>query len=253
MMLALEERLDSWLAIVGCRLLREHGWLELRAPCDAAHVQPSGLQPLGQPGLWRVVEDPARGRARVFEWPWRGAAIRSADEAERTPLSLMQDWAMVTFEGRLARSWQPPARAGLDAWLPSPRLVVRAGAVAAQGALLAADGVLRLSLPLATRPFGSLPPARRAWAAACLRDTQCRLRLVRLGVRADDDTLAAEVDLSGAPAELVAGLLPVAAAALRAAGESLLPTLSLLFNAGSAVALLEQPPLAGAARGKDRR
>ena len=243
-------------AAADLELRRDRGWLELRAPGGGA-----AGPPWGQPGLWRVVETPTLGRARVFELPERclagdGSGIGERDgggeDDGQSPLSAALEWAAATEQGRVAPGWLPPPSDQLEALLPARLLVARAGACAAQGALLSGPGLLRLSLPLSTRPAASLPAARRAWAAACLADAQRRLRLVRAGVRSADEAFVAEIDLSGAPAELAARLLPVAAAALRAAGERLLPALSLLFETGSAVALLDQPPSAGSARGKDR-
>jgi hypothetical protein len=212
----------------------EGRWLVLRRPLGPASRAQVGL---GAPGPWRVA---APGLC-VFELPvtaWGDRWRRDARGAEED----LVEWARATLDGARPAGWAPPPREELLGWLPPAQLTVRTGATTSLGELVHAPDTLRLQFPLATRAPTELPPARRRWLAACLATSRARWRFVRVGLPADGGPPRAEVDLTGAPPELLQPLLTSALGALRWVVAWSLPALAVLTDTGIASVLLDSTP-----------
>jgi len=220
---------------------------------------------LGGPGPWRRVDD---------EWL---VAELSMDVARaqldpRLAVAAFEAWAADTLEASGRRAADDEARAlapapttvstavlaaasaSVPASSPSDRL---RAALLAELRALAAPGVqveelalpidvhatanrLALSVRLGLAPAGSLSPAREAWLQRLLSAARARWRLVRFGRRADGAVLA-EVDLSGAPVELLPALSKTCLAGLHAASASTLPSVALVLDRKPR-RLLDAPP-----------
>lgn len=208
----------------GLRLRRAGRWLVLSAPCES-----DAGDDLGILGPWR-----ARGAGR--QWAELPPVWRDAPDPHAAQAALLR-WAVdclrTDFMGRAA----PPQV--VKRFRAQPGLSLDADGHAVSVGLMADAGRLALRANLAWLPPG-LCSARRDWARRLLAHACRQQRLVRLGLLPDGG-VGAEVDLSGAPHELLDALLASALSALRLVAAPLLPALALLRD-GHASALLDQPP-----------
>jgi hypothetical protein len=177
----------------------------------------------------------------VFALPLSAWGDRWRHDARGAAQDLL-DWARATQDGVRPAGWEPPPREEVLAWLPPAQLTVRKGATTALGELVNAPGTLRLQFPLAQRGPDALPRARRRWLAACQPGARARWRFVRVGLPQDGGPPRAEVDLTGAPPELVEPLTHQALGALRWVVAWSLPPLAVLTDTGIASALLDSTP-----------
>jgi hypothetical protein len=207
-------------------------WLEIRsktsAMCDA------GQDWLGRPGLWKPSWNQLD--SAVFEIPQAalsGAAITTAWDSDRDPeealLEKLIGWAVATATHELPPDWQPPTSDELAEWLGPQALCIQCGPFARQGTVVREPGRLALGLPLAAEISPQLSAARRVRLAQVLEHAQSRWRMARAGCGADA-VPRLEVDLTGVPAEVCEPIVYCALASLRAVGNQLLETISLLCD-----------------------
>lgn len=191
-------------------------WVVLRRPVGRGSRDASLL---GRPGLWR--QDP-RGYL-VFDLPpeVRGQPVQDADEPPE--LARLVQWALDTAEGELPSGWKAPAE---SIELDPEILTVRSGSLPCQGSLVqdASRLALRFTLGELAR---ELPEQRLSWLSHLLLDAR-KWRLVRLGI--EGSFVGAEVDLSGAPLDLIEPLLRVSLEALRSSVEWLLMPVTVLAD-----------------------
>lgn len=174
------------------------------------------LMPAGRPGLWKPGRTPG---TTVFDVPpsiMARAEEPVAGDRDRPGIVLerVRTWALATRDGAPVEDWRAPDADDAAAWLPEQALTLHVRSIALQGRLTCEGDRLALGFDIGDPVPDDLPVARRAWLDEVLRDAQRRWRLVRLA-RGESGALVAEVDLSGAPEELLAELIAVAVDALR--------------------------------------
>ena len=184
---------------------------------------------LGKPGLWKPH---TAGATREFHLPLAVLGPGGLNEAGAGVLRACTDWAMHAARGKLPDGWTSPPRDALEKSLPDGGLTVESGPLVRQGQLIRADDRLALSFPIVPAVSATLPESRRAWLERLMLDALARWRLVRVGWRgaAERPALEAEVDLSGAPHDVLEILMPIALDALRWVVEWLLWPANLLAD-----------------------
>ena len=207
----------------GVRLELERRWWILRAPAGGP-ARPA----LGDPGLWREI----RGE-RVFECP-------APEDTEQ--ITRIVGWALATERGATDPGWRAPPRAEIEGRIAPRDLLVSAGSRTSQGRILRGESRLALSFVLAASIPAGLGGARRRWLEACLLDAGL-WRMARAGVDPEDGAVRAEIDLSGAPAELLEPLLAGSLGALRFLVGWILPAVDLVLDSGVAFRALDLPPM----------
>lgn len=215
----------------------EPGWIVFNAP-----AAPGRNGVLGDAGLWkrRTAIRGQRGAARAFDLPLTTSLVTALhNQGEDDALLAAIDWAVASARADIPADWRPPA---LDptaaAALVPAALSLRVGPLTRAAQLVRSDQrfALRLSISAAMAP---LDPSRRRWLDTLAADAAA-LRMVRVECSADADRseLIAEVDLSGAPAPLLAELIPAGLAALRL-GFARLANAAELLTSGVECRLLE--------------
>ena len=198
----------------------DHRWLTVEAKAEA------GSDPLwdqlGKPGLWKPVVPPKPKRPRrEFHLPLEvlaGSEFWTDDPEEAAdPLRACLDWAAATAKCKLPQGWKSPPREQVEAWIPAGGLVVRCGPLLRQGALRYGPNHLGVRFSLAGELSEQISLVRRDWLAQVLADAGNRWRLVRVGFcgSADRPAVQAEVDFSGAPHPVLAGLFRAGLDAIR--------------------------------------
>jgi hypothetical protein len=115
--------------------------------------------------------------------------------------------------------WCPPSAQRLDALLPPGSLTVQTGGIVLQGSVHREAERLALKIPLCSSIPEPISSSRRHWFRELLLDGQNSWRMVRLCWDEKDDSGRSvpwvEVDLTGAPTQLLEPLIPAALAAIR--------------------------------------
>jgi hypothetical protein len=199
----------------------DRSWLVLARKARADHPFRDAAD---QPGLWKPVPHGAAEADHPATWefalPLRLFQVESVplddSSAEDSPRAAVE-WALASAPGTEPASWTPPPRATVDSWLPEAGLSLQCGPLTRHGALVHQPGRLALRFPLLHEIPRSLTPQRRAWLDRVLLDAQHRWHLVRVvmsGV-AGRPAVEAEVDLTGAPAVILAELFALSLDAVR--------------------------------------
>ena len=211
---------------------------------------PDCESPLGQPGLWKSVQDGTQEQL-VFDLPSEILSLEddeSFDLTDLEPKSQLENsltWALSTAEGRLPAGWESPPRETVESWLLPGRLTLRSGAFVRQGELIHAPDRLALRFPILPSLPDDLPEPRWRWLQQMLRETQDRWRWVRLGVtsEAEGRAVIAEVDLSGAPHPVMEPLILMSVDSLRLVVGWLVESADFLADASLASEALEICPV----------
>ena len=220
-------------------------WLE------SFHEQPARHGPraeLDQPGLWKTNDD-SSGRLQLFEFPTAVLFAEQADEgneAEQIPvIESCLSWALETAEAKVPDGWEAPSKASVESWIPQGKLTVQSGALVRQGELIVATNQLAIRFPLVQALARDLPEARRRWLEEFLRDAQNCWRMVRFGItrHAEDASVVAELNLTGAPPRIIEQLLLTGLDGLRWAVLALVETAEFLADATIRSQTLEIPPI----------
>lgn len=232
----------------GSALERDGSWLAL------SQREPTAGDPLrdlmGAPGLWRGLRDPAGDATRfvrAFGLPpvaTTEAETKVAGSGRGSEIAWREllKWADLTADGAVPSDWVAPSSDELEPWATPGRLRVRAGAYAAEGLLQCQPDRLALSIPSLVRIAPGLAPARIAWIRELCHHAHSKWRMVRLGFDAGDSSVAAEVDLTGAPSACLPILLELAHSALVSAGAWVLPILAVAADPTIDSALLDRHP-----------
>jgi hypothetical protein len=185
---------------------------------------------LGRPGPWRVARS-GGGLALVCDLP--------AGEEGNTLSPALHAWALACAEPRPVPVQAASAATSPAATSRGPSEDVHVAGLHAGGRWI--DTAERLALVF---DLGPLPAeARRAaWARALCHDAMRRWCWVRLGIDATG-ALAAEIDLTGAPEELLPTLQGLARASLQRVVAWVLPSLSLLRDPGLELRVLDLHPV----------
>jgi hypothetical protein len=193
---------------------------------------------LGAPGFWKADVLPDGNCGRVFHLPLAALTSAGCMESEEELAASCVAWAIDTAAGRLPTGWQAPARSEVEACLSGAALTAQRFGQVRQGTLHVMPKRLAVSFPLLARWPAELPAARAAWLRELLVNAQSQWRLVRVGVAADG-AVCAEVDLTGAPAGILEGLVGRAVGCARLFVESLMESAELLATASVACHAVE--------------
>ncbi len=212
-------------------------WLTLYDRSTAAESPLEVASGFGEPGLWRVVRDPAAAGplVRVFEAP-RPEGAPAADPVEAPDPAALLAWAESTRTpgaGVPCGRWTPPERAEVETWIAPHRLRVRSVGRVVRGKLVLEPNRLALVFPDLANVPADTAPARLAWLERLLLDAQSSWRLVRFGIDGQTRALGAEVDLTGVPESSARALVQLALESLAWAVEWVLSPLSFLVDAGA--------------------
>jgi hypothetical protein len=199
--------------------------LKLDEPWSTFHVRRSsrtadplsGL--LGTPGPWKRIRHGEHWRM-VADVP---TALLHDDcdpiftEDGNRPLVKLLDWLKDTSSRACFPTWQPPVLAEIESWYGPDKLVVSSGPYVRQGTLHRIAGRLSIQIPIVPVIPQQLPESRLKWLRAVLIDAQNRHRAARIGLVGEppQQSIIAEVDLSGAPAEALPTLFTTSLAALK--------------------------------------
>jgi len=202
---------------------------------------------LGKPGLWKLVTDGPKVR-REFHLPLGVLSVEEVlgegDEDAPDPLEVCMGWVSATALDDLPAGWECPARDEVESWIPDGGLTLRSGALVRQGSLVCGSDRLALRMPIVSEVHAGLSEARRAWLRELLLDAQNRWRMVRIGIEGEPDhqAIAAEVDLSGAPAVVLEALFRISLDALRWVASWLVMSAGLVADARVGCRLCETGP-----------
>jgi hypothetical protein len=200
-------------------------------------------QTLGQPGLWRAVRASSGRLVASFDCP-SVAILRSLSDTVPEELARLDadlvDWMITTSAGAEPQALYGPPRDEVTSWIDESRLSVRAGDALTRGRIDCEGDRLRIRFPDIVCLDPELSPARLDWLRELCLDAQSRWQLVRFGLRGE--RVCAEVDLCGAPIELLPPLTVWAVEALRVAIEWALPGCALLADPALVCPLLDTPP-----------
>jgi hypothetical protein len=198
---------------------------------------PKILDPDPGLGLWKRLPGDVPGSVRLgFDLPLSAVHSQPEDGLGEGPNDLMAEcleWAEATLGGEVPATWELPDRAEVESWIGKGRLTVHAGAFVRQGSLILADGRLALRIPIVTADLDRVSAARRSQLVSLLEDAQARWRLVRLraDLGADFAKVVAEVDLTGAPAGVLPGMVACGLDGLRWVALWLMVSAGLLADA----------------------
>jgi hypothetical protein len=133
-------------------------------------------------------------------------------------LRRLVDSALATIDGDAPADWTALSEQELAGWIAPEMLTVQCAQVACQGRVIRTQTRLALEFPIVTSIPAGLAPPRRQKLGALLREAHHAWRLVRVGLRDQDDRGAqsaiAEVDLTGLPAAAMEPLLRYSLSAL---------------------------------------
>jgi hypothetical protein len=225
-----------------CRV--ESGWLVLEAAFAGAVPDP--LEPYdGGPGLWKVVLG-AGGPRRVFEVPVAAFHDVEVPDQAAALVDAFLNWGFASAAGETPAEWVCPGSEEALRAMPAGRLGLVAGAFAARVEVLAnADtGRLALRCIVLPAPDSRMCETRRILLRAVLLETQDRWRMIRAEAVAGPEgpAPALTVDLTGAPPELLPGLLACGLDVLRAAVLRLADPVTLLSDPHAASMVLDRAP-----------
>ncbi len=214
------------------------GWGTFEASGKSRSRDPLRGQ-LGRPGLWKLVTNRRNGRLRrVFDLP-PSILPRDASIADR--FEAVADWVLATSGGKADPFWSPPAEEELERWLPPDALTLQVGEIARQGDMIRDTGRLTFDFPVVTKIPRDLPAPRREWLQELLADTQDRWRMVRIGL-AGRSEVHAQVDLSGAPHEVLEELVPIGLDTLRLVVSLVVEPADFLIHGADGCRALEVSP-----------
>jgi hypothetical protein len=207
------------------------GWGEF----ETEHKADRDATPVGQfgeAGLWKPITSGRHKIARsVFELT---PAVMAKAESDAGLFEALAAWALATSDGTADASWSQPSREDVEGWMPEHAMTLQVGTIARQGELHLDDGRLAFSFPVVSQVADRLPAQRRNWLQELLDDVRASWRLVRVGM-AGDSTAQAEIDLTGAPAEVLEELVRTSVDALRFVVSSLAEPAEFLVNDTSGV------------------
>ena len=178
-------------------------WLVLSEPANGL-AEPSLFRGMGQPGLWKWVQNGAPLH-RVFEIPAWAVSDQfeddRLDESGPAPIAKLLEWALETRCGRVPTGWLLPDLGLVKSWIPSGALTMQAKGYVRQGELIQRPDCWALRVPVLPRLAEDLPARRRRALEELVGEAQRHWAMVRIGASADtcSTTLVAEVDFTGAP------------------------------------------------------
>lgn len=225
------------------------GWMSVERSHRNGDTMRPGEDFLGRPGLWRWRGDGVGRGGAGEEWMAAGAAGEQGEQgaagepgvpAFELPrgivdaLSINDDegddglaapgesavaqlvrWAEATCGGKTPVGWSAPATDELKRLAPPEAMAVTIAGVACTIELHREPGRLALRCPIVPAIPADLPLPRWQWLRLLVTQTQQTWRFVRVGIDESSLRLLAEVDLTGAPHELIPMLYPVTVDALR--------------------------------------
>lgn len=177
-----------------------------------------GAVAIGRPGLWK---NSSRSPRAVFVLP--SELLRGAVDREQ-----IETWVEATRQGGCPEQWTAPPEDEIAALLTQEALTLRHETILRRIEVLR-DGEFSLRLPLAEID-PELPAARRNWIEAVLREAAASWPLVRFGLSADGSSAIAEVNLTGAPPDILTALVRPALDSFRWIVAGLVETLEFLAS-----------------------
>jgi hypothetical protein len=229
MNIATNSRLQSWSALESLGFVRRNGGLTFQF--DGVLVKPTrqwcvlqtdaspGSGPehdsLGKPGLWRPGTE--NDAVREFHLPLAILGPGRLDEDGIDSLRACVDWALSTGRGVLPAEWTCPPRELIESSIPDGGLTIQSGPIVRQGELVTAGDRLAIRVPIVPVVAAGLPEPRREWLHRLIGAAHRHWRMVRIGWGGTSErpSIEAEINLSGAPHEVLDRLTPIAVDALR--------------------------------------
>jgi hypothetical protein len=187
---------------------------------------------LGRPGLWKCTREAGCAKYRFDFPPIELSATREWGDSSEEPDSAfgaVLGWALATKDGTVPAGWKtpPPEEIGLTGC----GFIVETDGLARRGQVIHEPQRLALRVPILHRVDPHLPPWRMAWLSSLFEEAQGRWRMVRIGADPASASVAAEVDLSGAPDWLLDSLVTAGRDCLRWAVSWLVSSADLLSDA----------------------
>jgi hypothetical protein len=220
----------------GIRLAFDDQWIQLRSTSPLNISDPLNAL-MGEPGIWKLIAFKDRQPWKVLEFPLFITAENNPDfealcEAAQSPLAATLKWAWDTLNGKPLNGWCCPSKENLMNLLSPEGLTVQCGPYARQGELICTPKRLALRFPLIFNVCDDLPESHYYWLRNLLIDAQNRWKMVRIGFRHESSatSVQSEVDLSGAPLSVLAGLFTVSLSALHAVAAWVVPSAEFLVE-----------------------
>jgi len=208
------------------RLTADGHWLTLETEGAGGSNDP--LDCSGLVGLWKPAGE-GDGLRRRFELPFSAIGGGRPGPSGETGSDLAEavQWALATVDGDVPSGWAPPSPR--QPHLIDGDLVITAeqGRLVRRGRASLGPDKLVLRVPIVARAAADLDEARRAWLRELLVDAQGRWRMVRIHM---SEGVTAEIDLTGAPHQLVETLVEAGRAILRGVGQWLVGPADLIAD-----------------------
>jgi hypothetical protein len=215
-----------------CRLELDQTWSTFEIKRPGRMTDPLSGQ-VGTHGPWKRITRGGRCRlvADVPTQVLRDQCDPDIDDENGTMESIVE-WLMHSSSGGSFDTWQPPDLDEIESWQGPEKLTVVAGAYVRQGTLQRASGRLSVRIPLVPVIPPQLPKSRWNWLRAVLVDDQNRHRAARIGLVGEpsQQSIVAEIDLSGAPAGALPALFTSSLAALKHTVQWSIHTLGFLVD-----------------------
>jgi len=206
----------------------EANWATFEMPQPSkVDVDPLSGEPLA--GLWKYCTAGPEIKRR-FDLPLSllGAVQEPWSDQASKPLAEMLAWPIATAGGAPGK-WEAPGETQIP--LTDNDLIVRRGRFVRHGKLVRGDHDLRVLMPVIDRLPDDLPAPRQQWIRATLLDAQNRWRMIRILGGGPQQAIEAEVDLTGAPHDLIPDLARLSLDVLSGVVSWLIESVDLLADA----------------------
>lgn len=207
-------------------LKQEKGWVTLTTNLPKTE----GQSKLGACGLWKL--QPQKATKQEFSFPENLISPTNAMAVEHS-VSLFADgvrWAMETKKNTAPSDWISPSEEDIENWLGSRTLQI--GNAIRQLECKRSEDKLALRVSI----LGPVPRERNShlsWLDRLIADAQEQWTMARIEFRQLDtntDEAVAEIDLTGAPSQILQPLFLTSVDTLRWIAASLVPTAEFLAS-----------------------
>jgi len=213
-------------------LRRDRGWFILTDSGTADRADPL-TRHARLTGPWKPVTGSDKP-CWTAEFP--AAALETVPNGDEAKPALIQwvDWAVESANVRPASTSDAPSEAEVQSWVSGAGLTILSHQHVRQVTLQRDDHRLVLSVPIVTQVPAGLPETRNTWLRDLLLATQDRWRMVRVVDESNGParTAVAEIDLTGAPHQILEPLFAAGLQSLRYAVQWSIQSADLLVDLG---------------------